>query len=438
MLIQQIQLLKIYYNSLKMFKNIRKKIILEKDLLYLDFTASGLAYQPIEDKIQYILKTYANTHSEVWYNADLTTKYYQNARKSLYKSLDLNESFCILPIWTGATGAIKKFQELIGIYVSPAFKQRFEIKKEKLPLVIIWPFEHHSNEVSFREAMCDIIVCPLNFENVIDLEKLEKIVEKNKNREIIWSFSAASNVTGIKNPLKEISKIIKKYNWIMCVDAAASSPYMNVDSSLFDVMFLSPHKLIWWPWSCWILVIKKEIAQFSQKPTFAGGWTVSFVSRSKQEYSNSLENREDSWTPWILQFIRASLAYELRNKIWLKNIEEKEHKLKKYFYNSIKNIEWLELYCSPKHKKIGIFSFNIKWFSPYFLARELSEKFKIQTRAGCSCAWPYWHDLLWLKDWDDVWENPGWLRIGWHYIYETEDIDYFIKSLKNILCIEKK
>jgi selenocysteine lyase/cysteine desulfurase len=48
-----------------MFKEIRENIILEKGLLYLDFTASGLAYKPIENKIQEILKTYANTHSEV-------------------------------------------------------------------------------------------------------------------------------------------------------------------------------------------------------------------------------------------------------------------------------------------------------------------------------------------------------------------------------------
>jgi selenocysteine lyase/cysteine desulfurase len=200
------------------------------------------------------------------------------------------------------------------------------------------------------------------------------------------------------------------------------------------VMFLSPHKLIWWPWSCGLLVIKKEIAQKSKKPTFAGWWTVSYTSRTKQEYSDSLENREDSGTPWILQFIKASLAYELRNKIWLENIHNREIELKKYFYNSIKNIDWLKLYCSKWHDKINIFSFNIEWFSPYFLAKELSEKFKIQTRAGCSCAWPYWHYLLWLKDWEVNMQNkPWWLRIGWHYIYEKKDIDYFIECLRKII-----
>lgn len=414
-------------------KEIRKNIILEKDILYLDFTASGLAYQPIEDKIQDILKTYANTHSEVWSNANKTTQYYNNARKSLYSSLELDDSFHILPVWTWATWAIKKFQELMGIYIPPNTRKRYKIEPEDKPLVILWPFEHHSNEISFREWLCDVIRCPLNKNLTIDLDYLKKIVEENKNREIIWTFSGASNVTWIKNPIKEIYSIIKKYDWVMCVDAAACSPYMNIDSKYFDVMFLSPHKLIGWPWSCGILVIKKDLCESSDKPTFSWGWTVDYVSRTGQEYSKEIEIKEDAWTPWILQFIRASLAYELRNKIGLEFIEKKEKVLKRYFYDSIINIEWLEMYCSPKHNKIAIFSFNIKWFSPFDLAEELSTKYKIQTRAGCSCAWPYGHDILWIADWTQFWEKPGWLRVWLHYLYEKEDIDFFIESLKEIV-----
>jgi len=415
------------------FKNIRKNIILEKNILYLDFTASGLAYQPIENEIKNILKTYANTHSEVWYNVKKTTEYYENAKKSLYKSLELNEDFTILPAWTWATWAIKKFQELMWIYISPATRLRYKFEEKNIPLVIIWPFEHHSNEISFREWICEVIRCPLSSAFEIDLKKLEEILEKNKNREIFWSFSSASNVTWIKNPIEKIYKIIKKYKWIMCVDAAASSPYLNINSDFFDVMFLSPHKLLWWPWSCWLLVIKKDLCKFLKKPTFSWWWTVKYVSRTNHEYSENFEERELAWTPWILQFIRAGLAYKLRNKIWLEKIEEKENILKKYFYEKIKNLEWLEMYCIPWYDKIAIFSFNIKWFSPYFLAKELSDKYKIQTRAWCSCAGPYWHDILWLEDWVKFSEKPWWLRIWWNFINEKKDIDFFVKSLKEII-----
>ena len=415
-------------------QEIRKNIILEEGILYMDFTASGLWYNPIEEKINEILKTYANTHSEVWYNASKTTSYYDEARASLRKSLELDDSFCILPTWTWATWAIKKFQELLWIYIPPVTRERYNIDIKNIPLVIIWPFEHHSNEISYREWLCDVIRCPLDKYWVTDLLKLKEILESNKSREIIWSFSVASNVTWIKNPIKDIYKLIKQYNWIMCIDSASSSAYMNIDCSYFDVMFSSPHKLIWWPWSSGLLIIKKDLCNKSLKPTFSGWGVVDYVSRTTQQYSNNIEIREDVWTPGILQFIRTSLAYELRNEIGLDFIEKKEEELKAYFCESIKNIEWIEIYCYDNHDRLPIFSFNIKWFSPYHLAEELSSKYKIQTRAWCSCAWPYWHDLLWLEDESvDLNNKPGWLRIWLHYIHENQDIDYFINSLKKII-----
>ncbi len=416
----------------------RKNIILEKDILYMDFTASGLAYRPIEDKINAVLKTYANTHSEVWYNANKTTTYYNNARVSLKKSLELDDSFCVLPAWTWATWAIKKFQELIWIYIPPVTKQRYDIKASVVPLVIISPFEHHSNEISYREWLCDVVRCPLDENMTTDLVELKNILEKNKAREIIWSFSACSNVTWIKNPIWKIHKLIKEYNWIMCIDAASSSAYMNIDCKFFDVMFLSPHKLIWWPGSSWILVIKKDLCNKSKKPTFAGWGVVDYVSRSSLQYSNDIEIREDVWTPGILQFMRASLAYELRNSVWLDFIEKKESELKKYFYDSIKSLSFIEIYCDESYDKLPVFSFNVKWFSPHFLAWELSSKYGIQTRSWCSCAWPYGHDLLWIDDWSvDLGNKPGWLRVGLHYIHEKSDIDYFFCSLKEIINVWK-
>lgn len=413
---------------------IRKDIILEEGILYMDFTASWLAYKPIEEKIIEVLKTYANTHSEVWYNASKTTTYYDNARKSLQKSLELDDSFYILPTWTWATWAIKKFQELLWIYVPPVTRKRYDINPKNVPLIIIWPFEHHSNEISYREWLCDIIRCPLDQNWITDLLKLKEILEENKSREIIWSFSSASNVTWIKNPIKDIYKLIKEYNWIMCVDSASSSAYMNIDCKYFDVMFLSPHKLIGWPWSCGLLVIKKDLCTKSSKPTFSGWGVVDYVSRSDQIYSDSIEIKEDVWTPWILQFIRASLAYELRNKIGLEFIEKKENILKKYFCDYMRNMKNIDMYCHEWHDKLAIFSFNIKWFSPYTLAEELSTKYWIQTRAWCSCAGPYWHDILWLEDWSvDLNNKPWWLRVSLHYIHTKEDIDYFVESLKNII-----
>ena len=72
---------------------VRKNIILKDGIYYFDYTASGLAYAPIEDEISKFLKTYANTHSDSSSSAVLTQKRYENARAELKELLGLDESF---------------------------------------------------------------------------------------------------------------------------------------------------------------------------------------------------------------------------------------------------------------------------------------------------------------------------------------------------------
>lgn len=421
-----------------MIRKVRENIILEDDILYLDYTASGLAYQPIEEKLQDILKTYANTHSEVGYNAHKTQEHYEKARASLKKSLGIDNSFYIIPCGTGATAAIKKFQELMGLYIPPATKKRYSIDAKELPLVIVGPFEHHSNEVSFREALCEVERVPLNKNQEIDLDALKALLEANKGREIIGTFAVASNVTGIINPYKKIFKLLKQYGARVCLDAAASSAYMNVESRYYDVMFLSPHKLIGGPGSCGLLVIKKNLCSAYGVPTFAGGGTVTYVSRESHSFSTRVETKEDAGTPGILQFIKAALAYELRNEVGLTLIAQQEETLKEHFAKLIVDVKDVTLYCSKEHDKLAIFSLNIKDIYPYKLADILSKEFKIQTRAGCSCAGPYGHDLLNLKDGQSFLKKPGWIRVSFHYTHTLEEVDYFVSSLKKSIEIAKK
>jgi selenocysteine lyase/cysteine desulfurase len=409
-------------------QKIRSNIICDKNILYFDYTASGQAYKPIEKKILSILKTYANTHSKVSSNAIKTTEYYENARKSLHKTLEAGDEFYIIPCGNGSTEAIKRFQELMGLYIPPATKKRLNVTNLKLPLVLIGPYEHHSNEVSFREALCELVRIPLDKNENIDLNALKIILEANKGREIITSFSVASNVTGILSDYKNIYGIVKSYGGITALDGATASAHMNIDSHFYDALFLSPHKLLGGVGSSGLLIIRKELCKNSIKPTFAGGGTVEYVSRTSQYYSSDFEARESAGTPGILQFIKASLAYELRNQIGLENIAQKERELRYYFGSNVKKMAHVNLYCNHAQEKLPIFSLNINNISPYNAAKILSEKYGIQVRAGCNCAGPYGHDLLGLKD-DDFGEKLGWVRITLHFTHTKEEIDKLLSAL---------
>lgn len=424
-------------NSSDKLNLIRYNTVGKNKFTYFDYTASGLGFRQIENRIHDVLETYANTHSKESSNAKATTNYFNTARTNLYKNLELDDSFTIIPTGCGATSAIKHFQELMGLYIPPASKKRLNIivKKSRLPLIIVGPYEHHSNEVSYREALCEVKRVKLTKDGLIDLDDLKKILKKvhkkDPTREIIGSFCIASNVSGIITPYKKISKILRKYNAIVCFDAASSSAYMNVDSKLFDVMVTSPHKLLGGVGSSGLLVIKKDLINTKLSPTFAGGGTVEYVNKNTQIYQENIDERELAGTPGILQFIKTSLAYQLRNEIGFDFIKQRKDELLEYFLNELNQIPNVIIYGNKNEKNIGIVSFNIKDKDPYELCEKISNTHNIQTRAGCSCAGPYGHDLLKIKKYDKN-HKPGWLRVSIHFSHTKEDIDNLILSLKDI------
>ena len=415
------------------FEQISKDIIGVNKENYFDYTASGLAYEPVEQRLQEVLTTYANTHSEFASDAKTTSFYYDIARENLKKHLSLENDFVLLPCGSGATGAIKKFQELLGLYIPPATRARFNFNTDAVekPLIIVGPFEHHSNEISYREALCDIIRIPLCETGNVDLKYLKKTLEENKERELIGAFSTASNVTGIIPPYEEISTLLREYNAIIAFDSAASSPCLNVDSKHFDALFLSPHKLLGGPGTCGLLAIRKSLINDKESPTFAGGGTVAYVSQDEHIFNSDIEIREDAGTPAILQLIKASFAYQLRNEIGIKRIQKRKVELFKILKDGLKEFDNYTIYGENQStNSVGILAINFHGVTPFDLCEKLSQNFGIQTRAGCSCAGPYGHDLFGISELKENEEKPSWLRISVNYTHSQKSIENLLFALK--------
>ena len=414
---------------------IRKNIILKKGVRYFDYTASGLAYAPIERRIAKYLKTYANTHSESASNALKTQKRYEKARQRLKDALGLDERFYLISAGCGATGAIKKFEEIMGLYLPPMSANRLgeeSLKGANLPLVIISPYEHHSNEISLREGLCEVVRIPLSKSGEINFGRLDQLLKINSKREIIGSFSAASNVTGIISDYKKIYVMMKRYGATVAFDAASFSSHDNLDADYFDALFLSPHKLLGGVGSCGLLAIKKELVK-SDKPTFAAGGTVSYVSRSSHFFAPSVERTEEGGTQHVMGLIRAALAYRLRNEVGLDVIKSREDELARLFCEGLDKIPEVVSYCPRAVPRLPIFAFNVKGVSPYDFAEALSKDYGVQTRAGCACAGPYGHDLLGLKDYQKFDQKPGWVRVSLHYSHTQKDVAYLLKAIKKTI-----
>jgi selenocysteine lyase/cysteine desulfurase len=443
----------------------------ERLMVYGDYTASGRGVRLIERYLGRIQESYANTHTEDDETGRSTTEMLHTAERIIKRSVNGDHTTCIIAAGTGCTGAIQKLQEILGVYIPPATREWLERKAEQYsreigsttngfleflghtrPVAFVGPYEHHSNEVSWRESLAETVEIAISDEGGIDLADLEKKVSDPKYEKSlkIGSFSAASNVTGVRTPVYEVARILHRHGALACFDFAASAPYVEIDmnrdaESYFDAVFLSPHKFLGGPGSTGILLFNSRIYPLHLPPTFGAGGTVDYVGRRGHDYTADIEAREKPGTPGTLQLLKAALAMELKSAIGVEEIEKKEREYVSRFTERYGRHPQIELLGKPKPgSHLAIFSFNIRhdgrYLHPKFVTRLFNDLFGIQSRAGCSCAGPYGHLLLDIDD--ELSERyrcqinagylgikPGWVRIGFHYTMDETDFAYVCDAL---------
>lgn len=452
----------------------------EKPLVYADYTASGRAVYSIENYLTTLLQYYANTHTEDDFTGKTMTTLLHDAEREIKRCVNAGSSGKIIFNGTGATGGITKLQQIIGVYWPPTTKKRIndyleeplqtddERQKKchstflkhidtKLPIVFVGPYEHHSNEIMWRQTFCEVVEIPLDADGLIDLEALECELSKPKyaDREKIGSFSAASNVSGVRTRVYDVARILHKHGAIACFDFAACAPYVEInmnrdDQSYFDAIYLSPHKFMGGPGAAGILVFNERIYKKNLPPTVAAGGTVDFVTMDREKYTEDIETREKPGTPGIMQAIKVALAFQLKEKVGVEIIEEIEQFYLKKFYDYYRRNSAIHMYgpLDPE-MKINIIPFNIihndRIYHPKFITTLLNDLFGIQTRAGCSCAGPYGHRLLGItKDISRYYQcaigvdrytgvKPGWVRLNFHYSLSMEEFEYMIKAIDFVI-----
>ncbi len=439
----------------------------DRHLLYADFTASGRGLLFIEKIMLELQKSYANTHTEDDYTGKFTTRLLHTAEEKIKHMVNAGPDGKIISIGSGTTGALKKLQEIIGVSMPPVTRERYEEAIRKAsenpsdvfkeldrckPVVFIGPYEHHTNELMWREAFAEVVVVGFNPSGLLDLEDLEKKLASSDlaQRSKIVSISAGSNITGVRTPVYEVARIGHAHDALVFFDFAAVAPYIEIDmnrdtDSYFDAVFFSPHKFLGGPGSSGILVFNRRIYRQDLPPTTAGGGTVVFVGFEQHDFAEDIEAREKAGTPPILQTIKASLAMEVKDRIGVDRIEEIEAEYTSYFHERLLNMGNIEPIGNADPKDcLSIVSFNIKHqdriLHPKFVTKLINDLFGIQSRAGCSCAGPYGHALLGIdtqasqriresvcKGYGGL--KPGWVRVNLHYTLTKEDIEFLLDAI---------
>lgn len=449
------------------FDKIRRKIIGddillktqygELPLIYVDWIASGRLYRPIEQIIaEQIGPWVGNTHTETSITGTLMTKAYNESKKIIKAHVHASEKDVLLNTGFGMTSGVNKLQRMLGLkYCGKLHDPEYCLGIQEKPVVFISHMEHHSNHTSWYETIADVVLIPPGKDLLIDLNILEDTVKKYKDRSIkIGSFIAASNVTGVKNPIHKMAAIMHKYNGICLIDYAAAAPYMDINmhkgkDEYFDGIFFSPHKFLGGPGSSGVLIFNSDLYD-SHSPDNPGGGTVEWTNPwGEYSYISDIEVREDGGTPGFLQAMRTALSIRLKEKMGTKAIIENEEELVIRALNAFEKIQGVHVLAEEIKNRLGVISFYHEDIHYNLIVKLLNDRFGIQARGGCACAGTYGHYLLdvtyeksknitELINSGNLSQKPGWVRLSFHPTMRLNEIDYIVNAIGEISKNHKK
>ena len=425
---------------------------------YADYTASGRALTFIEDYIrEVVLPLYANTHTESSGTGLQTTRFREEAREIIKTALGAGDEHAVIFVGSGSTAAINRMIDVLNLRLPADLEDRFhfrsQIPLQERPVVFIGPYEHHSNELPWRESIADVVVIHEDHDGNIDQVQLRQELERYADRTLkIGSFSAASNVTGIISDWHSISVLLHHHGALSFWDFAAAAPYIEIrmgsavqgpDEPYLDAVFISPHKFIGGPGTPGVLAARKELFK-NRVPGMPGGGTVAYVNPMEHEYLTDIEHREEGGTPAIVDSIRAGLVFQLKQAVGVDEIRRREESFIRRAIGRWRRNPDLEILGNPDLDRLSIVSFVVRHSGRYlhhnFIVAILNDLFGIQARGGCSCAGPYGHRLLGI-DLDKSREfereidrgcegiKPGWVRVNFNYFLSEAVFEFILDAV---------
>ena len=451
-----------------LLERVRRGIIGEGELMdgpfgprrvtYADYAASGRSLDFIEDFIRgAVLPRYANTHTESSGTGLQTSRLREDARRMIRDAVGGTDDDLVIFCGSGATAAVSKLIGVLELRIPAGLDERYElsarIPESGRPVVFVGPYEHHSNELPWRESIADVVVIAEDADGHIDLADLECQLVRFAGRPLrIGSFSAASNVTGILTDTVAVSRLLHAHGALSFWDYAAAGPYVPIRVAPSapgagdhkDAVFLSPHKFPGGPQTPGVLVVRRELVR-NAVPTVPGGGTVAFVDPTGHRYLDDPVAREEGGTPAIVESIRAGLVFGLKQAIGTDLIAAREERLWHRVLRRWEGNPRIEILGSHQASRLAVVSFRLRhgdgrYLHHNFVVALLNDLFGIQARGGCSCAGPYGHRLLAIgaarshalreeigHGCDGV--KPGWTRVNLNYFISPAAADYIADAV---------
>ena len=309
-------------------------------------------------------------------------------------------------------------------------------------IVITTRMEHHSNDLPWR-GKCNLKYVEVREDGRININDIEELVDKYRERIKYITITGASNVTGYINDIKRIAKLIHKYGGKIIVDGAQLVPHKRVSmcqedsSENIDFLVFSGHK-IYSPFGSGAIIGLKESFNMNP-PDSKGGGTVDLVLDDREIWLNTPEKNE-AGTPNLFGAVAIMEAMKEVERIGFDTIEKNEKELLKYIIDGLKDLSRVRLYADNENinDRLGILVFTIDGMSYEEVGEKLSEVRGIGVRQGGFCSHPYTRRVLGIADnelQNYISKNgvPGLVRVSLGIYNTKKEANIFLETIE-YLC----
>lgn len=392
---------------------------------------------PIKSSIEYIKKlsnTYASIGRGTGQNAEITTNLYKESKDFLMSFFNIKDKdkYVIIYVNNTTEGINKLAKTLV---------------KDPNEIILTSRMEHHSNDLPWRKRGT-VEYIEVDENGRLKIGELEEKLNINNGRVKYVSLTGASNVTGYKNEIHSIAKLVHKYGAKLIVDGAQLVPHTRVnisgetDDEQIDFLVFSSHK-IYSPFGVGVIIGLKEDF-INADPDYLGGGTVDLVLDNEVKFLPPPEKNE-AGTPNFLGVMGLINSLRVINTIGYDYIEDHERDLLKYTLEGFNRIPKLINYGDTQNlsDRLGIATFNIKDMYHHDVANILAKKKGISVRHGWFCAHPYCRRLMNVSEDEakEFLEDPtkkmlGMVRVSFALYNSIDEINIFLNVLEDI-CLGK-
>lgn len=361
-----------------------------KPRIYLDSAAATLMWEPAHRFGRQFFSHYSNTHSSIHHAARISTDVVEWSRRQILSLLgaDPDEYLCFF----AGSGSTAGFNRLAGLFQKAA---------DQREIVLVSGMEHHSNDLPHRHhGRVEYIAVEPG--GGLSVESFEELLEKHRGRVRYATFCAVSNVTGIINPVEELTRIAHKNGVPVIVDGAQAIAHEKICLSpgdgraQVDAFVFSGHKL-YTPGSPGVVVIKRSLLDELSHTVEYGGGMVDDVYYDDYETVRDPVARQEAGTLNIPGIAMLGATANLLGRIGMEKVENHERELQAYALDRFRRIAGIRIYGDTdlqRSPRLGAFAFNVRGLPHSLTAAILNDYFAIAVRNHCFCAHPYVRELL--------------------------------------------